>query len=242
MIGRFSCQSVRSTSQQSEADRAASLNVNGAAANTRGFIAKAPQPVAGAQAEGIYPARSHVRNFSRVFVLVGCVSRNAASQRSGLLLRCELLTVTEQPQTDKSLQCTARSVPTLWCSLMVLGENVGLLEWLGHRVYIANSLDHIYIFIFSVDVMVFLLRLTLRQIERRKGITRRCQHFHFKPLSFVNYVNRLHFVSCATVFFSAGKVTIQLGFTSVRNFESTHFDFSGICQYPMARFWNFFLS
>lgn len=113
MIGRFSCQSVRSTSQQSEADRAASLNVNGAAANTRGFIAKAPQPVAGAQAEGIYPARSHGRNFSRVFVLVGCVSRNAASQRSGLLLRCELLTVTEQPQTDKSLQCTARSVPTL---------------------------------------------------------------------------------------------------------------------------------
>lgn len=101
---------------------------------------------------------------------------------------------------------------------------------------------YIYIFIFPVDVMVFLLRLTLRQIERRKGITRRCQHFHFKPLSFVNYVNRLHFVSCVTAFFSAGKATIQLGFTSVRNFESTHFDFSGICQYPMAHFWNFFLS
>lgn len=76
------------------------------------FIAKAPQPVARAQAEGIYPARSHGRNFSSVFVLVACVSRNAASPRSGLL-RCELLTVTQQPQTDKSLQCTARSVPTL---------------------------------------------------------------------------------------------------------------------------------
>lgn len=76
------------------------------------FTIKAPQPVARAQAEGIYPARSNGRNFSSVFVLVGCVSRNAASPRSGLL-RCELLTVTEQPQTDKSLQCTARLVPTV---------------------------------------------------------------------------------------------------------------------------------
>lgn len=77
---------------------------------------------------------------------------------------------------------------------MVLGENVGLLEWLGHRVYIANSLDHVY----SPPLM---LRLTLRQVERRKEITRRCQHFHFEPLSFVYDINGLHFVSCVTAFF-----------------------------------------
>lgn len=201
MIGRFSCQSFRSTSQQSEADRAASLNVNGAAASTRGVIAKAPQPVAGAQAEGIYPARSHGRNFSSVFVLAGCVSRNAASQRSGLLLRCELLTVTEQPQTDKSLQCTARSVPKMMQphGFRRQCRFISLNGWDTEH----TSPIHLTICIFSTGVMVFMLRLTLRQIERRKKITGRCQHFHFKPLSFVYDMNRLHFVSCVAVF-SAG--------------------------------------
>lgn len=127
-----------------------------------GLIAEAPQPVAGAQEKGIYPARSHGRNFCSALVLVGCVSRNAAPQRSGLLCarRCELLTVTEQPQAQ---------IPPMHCkvgtsTVMQPGVLRQECQYIS-RVYVDNSRDNV-IFFFA-DIMFF-MRWTLRHIERRR--------------------------------------------------------------------------